>query len=440
MAEIRMPKMGDGMEEGTVLRWLKKEGDRIEKNDSIAEIETDKANVEVPAEDSGVLTQIVVHEGQTVPVGAVIAHIGTAAGAAPSAPPAPNGAAKSPSSAHAESAPSSDPMKVGETGSETNAPSVGGSFHGEHPDSGPSRERVKASPLARRMAEEAGIDLAQVTGSGPGGRIVERDIAAFKDSQRGALPTMPSAPPAPAESSRPLATPVAPSLAGEDISISKMRKRIAKVTVQSKQTIPHFYLVVPIEMDRALQLLNDMNAQNPADKITVNDLIVKASAVALQRVPDVNVSFTPEEKIRRYGAINIGVAVVTDQGLTIPVIPDCGNKTLRQISADAKVLIGKARGGSIAPQELSGGTFSVSNLGMFGVEEFMAIINPPESAMLAVGAAAKEVVVAEDGSFEARSRMRVSLSCDHRAVDGALGARFLQVLKELLENPLNLLA
>jgi Pyruvate/2-oxoglutarate dehydrogenase complex, dihydrolipoamide acyltransferase (E2) component, and related enzymes len=440
MAEIRMPKMGDGMEEGTVLRWLKKEGDRIEKNESIAEIETDKANVEVPAEDAGVLTQIVVHEGQTVPVGAVIAHVGTTAGAAPSAPPAPNGATKSPSSARADSAPSDDAMKIGEAGSATNAPSVGGSFHGEHPESGPSHERVKASPLARRMAEEAGIDLAQVTGSGPGGRIVERDIAAFKESQHGALPTMPSAPAAPAETSRPLAAPVAPTLTGEDVTISKMRKRIAKVTVQSKQTIPHFYLVVPIEMDRSLQLLNDMNAQNPADKITVNDLIVKACAVALQRVPDVNVSFTPEEKVRRYSAINIGVAVVTDQGLTIPVIPDCGNKTLRQISADAKVLIGKARGGSITPQEMSGGTFSVSNLGMFGVEEFMAIINPPESAMLAVGAAAKEVAVAEDGSFEARSRMRVSLSCDHRAVDGALGARFLQVLKELLENPLNLLA
>src|SRR5205085_316013 len=213
---------------------------------------------------------------------------------------------------------------------------------------------------ARRMAEEAGIDLAQVAGSGPGGRIVERDIAAFKSRQTSGMPSLPAEPSAPAAPARPPATAAAPAEGGEDVEISKMRKRIAKVTVQSKQTIPHFYLVVPVEMDRGLQLLADMNAQNPDQKITVNDLIVKACAVTLATVPDVNVSFTPEEKIRRYPTVNIGVAVVTDMGLAIPVIPDCGNKTLRQISSDARALIGKARNGSITPQEMSGGTFSIS--------------------------------------------------------------------------------
>jgi pyruvate dehydrogenase E2 component (dihydrolipoamide acetyltransferase) len=219
-----------------------------------------------------------------------------------------------------------------------------------------------------------------------------------------------------------------------------MRKAIAKRTVQSKQTIPHFYLVMPVEMDRAIALLAQMNEQAPDQKVTVNDLIVKACAVALAKFPEVNVSWTPDDKVRYYPTINIGVAVGTDNGLTIPVLNDCGSKTLRQISAEAKGLINKARASQLTPQEMSGGTFSVSNLGMFGVEEFLAIINPPESAILAVGTVAKEVAVAEDGSFEARQRMRVTLSCDHRTVDGLLGAKFLAEVKRLLEAPLNLLA
>jgi pyruvate dehydrogenase E2 component (dihydrolipoamide acetyltransferase) len=437
MAEIRMPKMGDGMEEGTVLRWMKQEGDTVSVNESIAEIETDKANVEMPAEDAGTLTKIVVKEGETVPVGAVIAYIGEVGPAAKPEAKNTNGANSS--------TPSADPMKTGEAGtapSQTPPPAPTAKGGEENvPSTGPVAERVKASPLARKMAQEAGIDLAQIKGSGPSGRIVEKDIVAFKE--KGGASSQPlgePSQPAPAASGKPLAAAAAPSLSGQDADISKMRKRIAKVTVQSKQTIPHFYLVVPIEMDSAMRLLTDMNAQSPDQKITVNDLIVKACAVTLTRIPDVNVSFTPDEKIRHYPSINIGIAAVTDQGLAIPVIPDCGNKTLRQISADAKAIIGKARAGTLTPQEMSGGTFSVSNLGMFGIEEFMAIINPPESAMLAVGAVAKEVTVAEDGGFVAKQRMRVTLSCDHRAVDGVLGAKFLQELKRLLEAPMNLLA
>jgi pyruvate dehydrogenase E2 component (dihydrolipoamide acetyltransferase) len=424
MAEVRMPKMGDGMEEGTLLRWIKKEGDTIAVNDEIAEIETDKANVPVPAEDAGTLTKIVVQEGQTVPVGAVIAYIGAVGDSAKAADaPAESNGAKAKETKSA-------PPSAGEPASSATAPPP---KNGETvPAAGPEAERVKASPLARKMAEERGIDLAQIKGTGGGvGRIVQRDVENFL-KQKGSSPLgLPSVQ---------LAAPAAPTLGGEDVEVGRMRKAIARRTVQSKQTVPHFYLVMPIEMDRAMALLAQMNEQAPDQKITVNDLIVKACAVALATFPDVNVSWTPDEKVRRYGSINIGVAVGTDNGLTIPVVNDCGSKTLRQISSEAKGLIKKARDGQLTPQEMSGGTFSISNLGMFGVEEFLAIINPPDSAILAVGSVGKEVAVAEDGSFEARQRMRVTLSCDHRTVDGLLGAKFLAEVKRLLEAPLNLLA
>ncbi len=420
MAEVRMPKMGDGMEEGTVLRWMKKVGDTISVNDEIAEIETDKANVPVPAEDAGTLTKIVVQEGETVPVGAVIAYIGEAGSAPSTNGTSANGAPKAAEKAPAAEAKAEMPKPVAKAVEPSPTPAAG-----------PEAERIKASPLARKMAEEQGIDLAQITGTGGGvGRVVQRDVEAFL-KQRGS---------APASKSSPLATTAAPSLAGEDLEVNRMRKAIAKRTVQSKQTVPHFYLVMPVEMDRAMALLSQINEQAPDQKITVNDLIVKASAVALAKFPEVNVSWTPDDKIRRYPSINIGVAVGTDNGLTIPVVADCGNKTLRQISADAKGLITKARNGQLTPQEMSGGTFSVSNLGMFGVEEFLAIINPPESAILAVGGVAKEVAVGDDGEFVVKQRMRITLSCDHRTVDGLLGAKFLQEVKRLLEAPLNLLA
>lgn len=426
MPEVRMPKMGDGMEEGTILRWIKHEGDPVAVEEPIAEIETDKANVEIPAEDAGILTRIVVGEGETVPVGTVIAYIGE-----PS-PAAGNGREARPAGGPAAAPPRPEGAPGGPAPEIEAKPAAA---------RGPEAERVKASPLARKIAREMGVDLALLSGSGPGGRIVERDVLAYAEKAGIAAkpPAVRESEAAP-EVAKPLAAPAAPSLAGQDIDISRMRKTIARRTLQSKQTIPHFYLVLPIEMDKAMNLLDEINAENPEQKITVNDLIVKACAVALQKFPEVNVSFTPDEKIRRYAQINIGIAVGTDEGLTVPVISDCASKTLRQISAEAKVLIGKARSGTLTPQEMSGGTFSVSNLGMFGVEEFAAIINPPESAILAVGAVMPEVVVAEDGSFVARRRMRVTLSCDHRTVDGLLGAKFLQELKRLLEHPLSLLA
>jgi pyruvate dehydrogenase E2 component (dihydrolipoamide acetyltransferase) len=437
MIEIRMPKMGDGMEEGTILRWIKHEGDEI------AEIETDKANVPIPAEDAGILAQVVVEEGKTVPVGAIIAYINP-----PGTVPPDNGMP--------------DRVATGEAGSTTPdaydvIPDVD-----IHPPV-VVHEHVKVSPIARRMAEEMGLDLSQIAGTGGGvGRITKRDVMTYLAGKRESgtpaavktpLPTAATPAPTVAETPRKpvpvpaaspttttLAAPAAPTQEGQDTEISRMRRTIARRTVQSKQTIPHFYLVMPVDMDRAMKLLSDLNADTPDQKITVNDLIVKACAVALTKYPDVNVSYTPDEKIRRYSAINIGIAVGTDDGLTVPVISDCGSRSLRQISAEAKALIGKARGGTLTPQEMSGGTFSVSNLGMFGVEEFAAIINPPESAILAVGAVAPEVTVREDGGYETRQRMRITLSCDHRTVDGLLGAKFLQEIRRLLENPFSLLA
>lgn len=425
MAEIRMPKMGDGMEEGTILRWLKREGDVVALDEAIAEIETDKANVEVPAEAAGIITRIIVAEGQTVPVGTVIAlveEVGAADGKSTGAPPQEETAVAAPSVAETKE----------RTGSAI-TPSV-------QPIEASAGEWIKASPLARKKAREMGIDLAMVQGTGPGGRIVERDIMTFVLK----APAVSAAGEKPAGETpavaRPMAAPAAPSLGGQDTEVSRMRRAIARRTVQSKQTIPHIYLVMPIDMEKAMNLLAELNEQTPQQKITVNDLIVKACAVALSRYPDVNVSYTPDDKIRRYDTIDIGIAVGTDNGLVIPVVPDCGAKTLRQIAAEARVLIEKARSGSLTPQEMSGGTFSTTNLGMFGIEEFSAIINPPESAILAIGAVTPEVVVDANGNFIARRRMRVTLSCDHRSVDGLLGAKFLQELKRLLESPLNLLA
>src|SRR5688500_8831984 len=303
MAEVRMPKMGDGMEEGTLLRWLKREGDQVSINESIAEIETDKANVEMPAEESGTLTKILVDEGQTVPVGAVLAHIGVVAG---------NGGKAAPQG--------TQPAKSGAGTSDGNGgPSTHMAAESTPPAStaGPTAERVKASPLARKMAGELGVDLAQIRGTGPGGRVVERDV---KNFQPGSIaPKMPALPePAPVAK----AVPAAPTLTGRDSDLSKMRKAIARRTVQSKQTIPHIYLTRAVEMDRAMGLLDELNRPTPENKITVNDLIVKACAVGLGKFPDVNVSYTPEDRIRHYDSVNIGFAVGTNEGLYIPVITD----------------------------------------------------------------------------------------------------------------------
>jgi pyruvate dehydrogenase E2 component (dihydrolipoamide acetyltransferase) len=307
---------------------------------------------------------------------------------------------------------------------------------------------VKSSPLARRIAAELGVDIALVLGSGPGGRIVERDVRAHAEKV-GARPMPKMETPAPkvetapaqAPPSAPIAAPpMAPVLAGADIEPSQMRKAIAKRTAQSKQHAPHFYVTMVIEMDRALALLKELNADAMDSKVTVNDLVVKACAVALGRVPEVNATWTPDGKIRRYAEAHIGVAVGVEDGLIIPVIRDCHAKPLRQISADAKGLIHKARNHQLKPEEYSGGTFSISNMGMMGVDEFIAIINPPEAAILAVGTATREPVVGENDAIVIKTRMKVSLSADHRVLDGVTAARFLQEVKKALEAPFSLLS
>jgi len=398
-----MPKMGDGMEEGTILRWLKREGDRVELEEAIAEVETDKANVEIPAEEAGVLARITAAEGETVPVGGVIAYIGDVPADA-AAPPTP------------QEAPAAEVVVVG------------GAEEGRATTPAPVTARVRATPLARSMAKRMGVDITQVRGTGGGiGRVVARDVLAFAQTHATA-----AAPPTPAP-------PKAQPDGAVEVDLTRMRRAIARRTVQSKQTIPHFYITMPVDMDRSMDMLAQLNTHTPDRKVTVNDLIVKACAVALKAFPDVNVSFTPEEKIRRHPSVNIGIAVGTEDGLRVPVVMDCGSKTLREISDAARTLISRTRSGALTPQEMSGATFTVSNLGMFGVEEFAAIISPPESGILAVGAVAPEVQVTETGAFVARRRMRVTLSCDHRTVDGLLGARFLQEVRRLLENPVALL-
>jgi pyruvate dehydrogenase E2 component (dihydrolipoamide acetyltransferase) len=424
MAEIRMPKMGDGMEEGTINVWLKHEGDQVKAGEPIAEIETDKANVEISAYETGTLSKIVVKEGETVPVGQVIAYVGEVGATATTAG---NGAQAATAAGNGS----------GETAAPAAAPAQ------TNGASAINTERVKASPLARRMMEELAVDVALVRGTGPGGRIVERDVKAFMEThkERG-LPELPQVQPVPAAETPVNRAPApAPALAGQDITPSKMRAAIARRTVQSKQNIPHFYVTMLIEMDRAMALLKELNADAAEGKVTVNDLIVKSCAVALGRVPAVNAAWTPEGTIRQYAEKNIGIAVGIDEGLIIPVVRDCQAKTLRQISAEAKSLIVKARNNQLQPEEYSGGTFSVSNLGMMGVDVFTAIINPPEAAILAIGGISRDaVVVGDTDQIVIRSRMKVTLSADHRLLDGVVAAKFLQEVKKLLEAPFSLLS
>jgi pyruvate dehydrogenase E2 component (dihydrolipoamide acetyltransferase) len=425
MAEIRMPKMGDGMEEGTINVWHKKVGDQIKSGEVIAEIETDKANVEITSYETGVLSQIVVNEGGTVPVGEVIAIVGE-----PSA--AGNGTAKPTPTAAPE------PAKTPTNGGTAPAPTIQAATPvAPVAEAAPVQAtgRLRVSPLAKRMAEELGINLAEVSGTGESGAIKKRDIEAFQE--KGGATVHPLTP----TQGRTVAAPAAPTLAGTDTKPSKMREAIARRVLQSKQNIPHFYVSMLIEMDRAQTLLNDLNeGASKESKITVNDIIVKACAIALGRVPEVNATWTPDGMVRRYAEAHIGIAVGIDEGLIIPVVRDCQAKTLRQISAEAKALIGKARNGQLQPAEYSGGTFSVSNLGMMGVAEFTAIINPPEAAILAIGGISRDVVVNDDDSFTVKSRMTVTISADHRLLDGVVAARFLQEVKKALESPFSLLS
>jgi pyruvate dehydrogenase E2 component (dihydrolipoamide acetyltransferase) len=428
--KVMMPKGSDTMTEGKVLKWLKNEGDSIATGDAIVEIETDKVNMEVEAMGSGLLRKIFVPAGSAVPVGELMGVIAKAdediSGFVKAV-----GAAKTGSNgqkpAAATSTPSSTPKEASQAVSAPSpapspAPAVGG--------------RIFASPLAKRMAQDLGFELAEIAGSGPNGRIVRQDIerrAAHAPASRGA--TMPSRPSGPVLLRRPTPAPTGPEFTDEPLT--SMRKVIATRLVQSKSPVPHFYLTVEVNMQRAKELRESVALLDPGLKISYNDIILKACAAALRQHPEVNASFQGET-IRFYNRVNLGIAVATDGGgLITPVLRNADTKSLAEIAGESKDLVARARARKLLPDEYAGSTFSISNLGMLGIDEFSAIINPPESAILAVGAVAEKAVVV-DGRVEAGLRCRLTLSCDHRVVDGATGAKFLQSLQQILENPVYL--
>ncbi len=438
ITKVIMPKLSDAMETGKVIKWIKKEGDSVKGGDVIAEVETDKANVEIEAFGSGVLRKILVGEGGQVPVGNLIGVIAEPSDdistLAASAPPPAAAAAPAPDKA-AAALPAMESYK-----SEPATTSVVPMSPAPAAPAGASAGggRVKASPLARKVAAQSGVDLRLVQGSGPGGRIVRRDVEAAGTAPAAAPPVARPAAAAPAAATRPAF--VIPPRTGaefEDQPLSPMRAVIAKRMPLSKGPIPHFYVTSEVAMDRAWALRADLNALEGQPKVSVTDLIIKACALALLKNPGVNAQLQGQA-IRVFHRAHIGIAVALDEGLITPVLRDCDAKPLTQIAFEARDLAERARGGKLRAQEMSGATFSVSNLGMFDVEEFSAIINPPEGAILAVGSVV-EKPVAEGGQIRVGRRMKMTISCDHRVMDGAMGARFLQDAKHLLEEPLRLL-
>lgn len=430
---ILMPALSPTMTEGTLAKWLKKEGDRIKSGDVIAEIETDKATMEVEAVDEGVLGKILVAAGtEGVAVNAPIAVLIEAGEAVPTGPSQSQAATPA-----ATPAPTPTPAPAP---APTPAPMVG---REDGHDAAGAGARIFASPLARRMAEQAGIDLTRLTGSGPNGRIVKADIDAARGKQVPAGVASPSAAPVMTQPAAPAGPKSADIVAPHDaIAHSSMRKVIARRLQAAKQTIPHFYLTMDIELDALLKLRADLNAHAPKEgpgafKLSVNDLIIKACAVALRRVPAANASFTDDAMIR-YHDVDISVAVAIPDGLITPIIRKADQKGLAAISNEMKDLAARAKAGKLKPEEFQGGSFSISNLGMYGITSFSAIINPPQGAIIAIGAGEKRPVV-RGAELAIATVMTVTLSCDHRVVDGATGAEFLAVLKGLIEAPLSLM-
>lgn len=417
--KVFMEALSPTMEEGKVVSWTKHEGDDVSAGDVLAEVETDKAIMELQARGDGVLRKVLAPEGSTIEVGKLVAVIAgpdediaellgdaeektgdgkkeKAAEAAEAAGAAEAAEKKRPAAAAAPAAPA--------------APAAGG----EAGDGG----RIKASPLARRMAAEKGLDLASIQGSGPAGRIIKRDVEGAEA--------------APAAAAAPAAG--FPAEGYEDVQPSQLRKTIAKRLVQSLGPIPHFFLTSEIDMERTAEARAALNALGEEPRISFNDIIIKVVAAALRRHRDCN-AWWQDGTIRYFNEVHIGMAVAIDDGLITPVIRHAPMKTLRQIAAEARELAERARARKLKPDEYTGATFSISNLGMFGIDQFTAVINPPEAGILAVGAV-EEKPVAVDGIVSVRKRMRVTMSCDHRVIDGATGARFLQAVRQMLENPL----
>jgi len=411
--EATLPRLGQGMESGVVVKWLKAEGDRVEKGEPLYEVETDKATQEVEAEASGVLLKILVESGE-VPVGQVVAVIGEAGETFEVAAPA---------AAEAPSAPAAAETVVEEPEIEENEP-VATPVSTESAVNGDG-DRVKASPLARRIARERGVDLASLTGTGPDGRIVAEDVERPAKAAPGAAV-------APEPKVAAPAAPVAASGDGESVPLSTIRKTIAR-RLTAAWEVPVFVLTVSVDMTPANGLIERARELNPDVRITVTDLLAKVCAQALMRHPDVNVQFT-DDAILRLPSAHIGIAAAAPQGLVVPVIRSVERLSLSETAQHRAEVIGRARDNKLQQSDLEGGTFTISNLGMFGVEQFVAILNPPQAAILAVGATEDRAVVV-DGEIVARPMMTISLTVDHRAVDGAPAADFLRTVKTFLEEP-----
>ena len=438
MSEVTMPRLSDTMQEGTIARWLKKPGEEVKKGDVLAEIETDKATMDLEAFEAGVLEQVLVPEGETVPIGQAVATLGTGAGAQPHEPPAaglPAQEQKPPAQSREE------PAQERRTPA-ASAQQEGARMPAERPvtaESGDGRA-IKASPLARRMAEEHDINLSQVQGTGPGGRIVRDDIEDVLEQQHAApAPAAPAPQPAAPAQEAPAAAPSAAPAEAEVIRLSRVQVLIARRLTEAKQSIPHFYVSSEVDMTDVLAMRQTFNASAGEDgvKVTVNDLIVKACALALEKFPEVNSSLKDDQLIK-YKRVNVGIAVDVPSGLVVPVIRDTNIKGVRSIAREAKELIAKARANKLSTADLEGGTFSVSNLGMMDASNFIAVINPPQAAILAVASARKQFVPV-DGQPVIRDMMTMTMSADHRIIYGATVARFLQEVKRMLHDPYSLL-
>jgi len=473
--KVHMEALSPTMEEGQIVKWVKSEGDEVSNGDILAEIETDKATMELVARGEGVLRAVLLSEGDTAPVGAVIGVIGEADEDIGDIVSEAGGGGSASSGSDDAGDDASDPSDDAE-GDESGEAAAGEAAAGDHQagedereggadasgtdrvDEGEGegakskseqqlggadegRKRLKASPLARRLAEEAGIDLQSVSGSGPGGRIVKADVeeAASAPAESEPAPSHEDA----GEPSKPARRTPPPedwSDAGateghEEVKVSQMRKTIARRLTESLSPVPHFFLTVEVDMARVMEARKSINAavEKDGDRVSVNDFVLKATAAALRKHPWCNAAWHGDV-IRKFDHVHIGVAVAVEDGLITPVVQHADRKGLVQISREVKELAGRARKKKLQPDEYTGSTFSISNLGMFGIREFTAIINPPEAGILAVGAV-EEIPVAVDGELAVRPRMRVTMSCDHRVIDGATGAQFLQTFKTMLEEP-----
>jgi len=424
ISEVVMPQMGADMTEGTVVRWVKHEGDAVERGEVIAEIETDKANVEIEAFDAGTFRKALAAEGDTIPVGTVIAVIAApeddisqfdaAAAPQPAAPPEAAAKAQKPAPPATEQPP---PQTPAPTPAQAAAPAP---TPAQAAAPAPTDGRVRASPVARKLAQERGVDLARVRGSGPDGRIVRRDVEA---AASGAVTSQAAA---------------APRNAVEIVPMSRIRQTIARRMAQSKREAPHYYITLDIDMTEAERIRHQLNdLWHGETHVSVNDLIVRASALALAKHPMFNAWYV-EDTVQRHEAINVCIAIALDDGLIAPAILDCRTKSLRDVAQASRSLVERAKSGALKPEEYSGGTFTVSNLGAYGVETLIAIIQPPQTAILGVGAV-REAPIVREGQVIVAQMMQVALSADHRVTDGALGAQFLNEIRKLLETPAALL-